>query len=99
MVIGGLFGYPLRETGLVGDLEDGLVRQLITDEIRRVVADCIANKRCLLTGRYAALIHRAYPNCGLSAADIGEQLLEAALSAKVPVKITKPEKLEFGKTG
>jgi hypothetical protein len=68
-----------------------IVYQLIVEEIRRVVADAIERKECLAVGRRASLIQRAYPNSGLSSDEICNEILAAAISARVPVEMSKPE--------
>jgi len=68
-----------------------IVHQLIAEEIRRVIADAIETQECLAIGRRASLIERAYPNSGLSSDDICDEILAAAISARVPVEMSKPK--------
>ena len=68
-----------------------LVQGLVLEEIRRVVADFIPSRSCLNSGRHAAEIARAYPNSGMTAEDIAEEIITAAAHAMVPVEMNRPE--------
>jgi len=68
-----------------------IVRTLVLEEIRRVVAAAIQDAgRCLRASRCAVAIARAYPNSGMSADDIAEAIVEAAIRARVNVEISRP---------
>ena len=66
------------------------VRGLVSEEIRRLVAESIEDQGCLPAGRCAALIARAYPNCGLTPAEIADQIIEAAVHARITVEMSGP---------
>ena len=67
------------------------VQGLVSEEIRRVVADAIqSGGTCLPAGRCANLIARAFPNCGLTADQIANEIIEAAIHAGINVEISKP---------
>ncbi len=64
---------------------------LVSEEIRRVVADAIQGRgACLPAGRRASLIARAFPTCGLTADQIANEIVAAAICARVNVEISKP---------
>jgi hypothetical protein len=68
-----------------------LVHGRVSEEIRRVVADAIGGGGCCLpAGRYAAVIARAFPNCGITADQIADEIVEAAIRAGINVEISKP---------
>jgi len=70
--------------------ERGLIRMLITEEIRRLVAAAIEEGGCLPTAWAAALVARAYPGSGMSADDIAGEIVTSAVRARVPVELTRP---------
>ncbi|HEX2146409.1 MAG TPA: hypothetical protein VHG11_02000 [Pseudorhizobium sp.] len=67
-----------------------LVHTLISEEVRRLVAESIEDGGCLPTARCAARIARAYPNAGLSPAEIADRIIEAAVHARISVEICRP---------
>jgi late competence protein required for DNA uptake (superfamily II DNA/RNA helicase) len=68
-----------------------LVQGLVSEEIRRIVADAIQGRgTCLRAARCASLIARAFPNCGLTADQIANEIIEAAIHAGINVEISKP---------
>jgi hypothetical protein len=68
----------------------GLLRHLVAEEIRRAVADGIADGGCLSAGDHAARIHNTYPTVGLSADDIYMDIAEAAARAGVALELARP---------
>ena len=64
-----------------------LVQGLVLEEIRRLVAESIEERSCLSSGRSALRIARAYPNCGMTPAEIAEEILRAAIPAGVAVEL------------
>jgi hypothetical protein len=68
-----------------------VVHSLISEEIRRIVAEAIESGSCLIAGQHVAAITRAYQNARLTPAQLENLLLEAAIRAGVPV--------EFGQRG
>ncbi len=71
--------------------DQSLIHTLIAEEIRRLVAESIENGSCLPAGQSAAALSRAYPNCGLAPDYIAEQIIEAAVRARVAVELSRPE--------
>lgn len=67
-----------------------LVQGLVIEEIRRLVADSIEERSCLDTGRSAVRIAKAYPNCGMTAAEIAEEIVRAAIPAGIAVELGHP---------
>jgi len=63
-----------------------IIASLISDEIRRVIADGIEDGSIIPANRTAAEIMRAYPTCGLSESDIVNEIALAAARAGVPVE-------------
>lgn len=73
----------------VATSKEGFIERLIGEEIRRLVSDAIKDGGMISTSRCAAQIDRAYGRCGLSEADIANQVIMAAASAGVAVEIGK----------
>jgi hypothetical protein len=67
-----------------------LLQHLVSEEVRRAVADGIAEGGCLSAGDHAARIHKAYPAVGLTRDDIYLDLAEAAARAGVAVELGRP---------
>lgn len=76
------------------NVDTKLVRGLVLEEIRRIVADKIEGQGWINTGRQAAMLARAYPNCGLSPEQIAGEIIAAAARAGVAVEISRPEMIE-----
>ena len=69
-----------------------LVQALVSEEIRRVVADAIQGTgACLPAGHCASVIARAFPSCELTADQIADEIVEAAIRARINVEISKPK--------
>jgi hypothetical protein len=66
-----------------------LVQGLVLEEIRRLVAETIEDSGCLDSGRSALRIARAYPNCGMTPAQIAEEILRAAIPAGIAVEFSR----------
>ena len=62
----------------------------VSDEIRRVIADAIKDGDSVDAAGKASIIAQAYPNCGLTTAQIAERLIEAAVAARVALQLRKP---------
>jgi hypothetical protein len=69
------------------------VRMLVSDAVRRVVADAIKSGSGVDLGRSASTIAQSYPACGMSLAEIAKEIAQASKSAHVAV-----EKEPVGKT-
>ena len=63
---------------------------LVSEEIRRIIADAIQSGECLDTGRHATRVATAYPGSGLSPEGIADELVRAAIQAGVPVEMSRP---------
>ena len=68
-----------------------LVQGLLFEEVERIVADASGDGRIVKAGRHASILLRAYPNCGLSAADVVNEIGAVAACAGVPVELSRPE--------
>lgn len=66
------------------------VRDLVDEEIRRIVADAVQPSMMLRTGPAAERVARAYGDCGMSPDEIAMQIAEAAACAGVAVEISRP---------
>ena len=67
-----------------------IVQELVAEEIRRVVAEAVQTRDCLPTGKFAAAIARAYPNCGMTPDELADEILRSAIKAGVTVEISRP---------
>ena len=63
-----------------------IIATLISEEIRRLIADAIAEGSSIAVSRMAATIVRAYPTCGLSESDIVNEIALAAARSGVPAE-------------
>jgi hypothetical protein len=70
-----------------------LILQLVTEEIRRSVADAIKHQECVQSGPLARSIANAYPNCGLSPDEISAEIARAASKAGLAVELTRPGRI------
>lgn len=68
------------------------IEGLIDAEIRRLVAEAIANASTVSTTECAAEVKRVYPTCGLSKRYIGDRVLMAAAAAGVAIEIGASKK-------
>jgi hypothetical protein len=68
-----------------------LQRDLLIEEIRRIVADAGAAGETLHTDDHATKLFDAYPAAGFSIGRIVDELTLAAGRARVPVEIARPE--------
>jgi hypothetical protein len=66
-----------------------LVKILIAEEIRRIVAEAIRDGGCLSITPHAAQVLRAYPDSGLTEREVGDEILIAAARAGVAVEIDR----------
>ena len=67
-------------------VDRSVVLELVFEEIERMVADAIKDQSCLYTAACAEKILRAYPGCGLSERELGDQIMMFAASAGVAVE-------------
>jgi hypothetical protein len=63
------------------------VERLLTEEIRRHVAEAIRDGGSLPAAERASDILKVYPACGLSHAEISNRVILAAAKAGVPVEM------------
>lgn len=68
-----------------------MVEKMVTEEIRRLVADAIEAERCLAVAHCAERIGRAYPNCGRTLDELADEIIRAAISARVAVEMGRPQ--------
>lgn len=57
----------------------------VSEEIRRVIAQAAKDGSSVHPGNSVMRIARSYPNCRLTAAQIAERIMEAALAAQLPL--------------
>ena len=69
---------------------DTKVRELVEEEIRRIVADAIRGAEILHTGPLASKLAKAYSNSGLSAEAISDEIAKAGARAGVALEISRP---------
>jgi hypothetical protein len=77
-------------------LASSLIDTLVSEEIRRMVAEAIKNGRSLSACACAAEIVKVYPRCGLDEADLANDVMMAAARAGVPVEIGKSRRAAGG---
>ena len=70
--------------------DNDLLLQLVTEEIRRSVAEAIEQQECVQSGPLARSIANAYPNCGLTPEEISAEIARAASKAGLAVELTRP---------
>ena len=68
-----------------------LIRTLIDEEIRRIVADAIRDGGCLNVSAAAAQIRKTYPKCGLKELELINNLALAAARSGVAVEFDKDQ--------
>ena len=74
----------------MGFEQPDLIQTLVSEEIRRIVADGIAYGSLVSTSAATSQILRVYPTCGLTKRQIADRIIMAASAAGVAV--------EFGET-
>jgi len=62
-----------------------VVPALVSEEIRRIVADAVADGMCISLSASAARIFRTYPNCGMDEREIVGEIVSAASAAGVAI--------------
>jgi hypothetical protein len=67
-----------------------LVHQLVTEEVRHAVALAIQDGGIVRTGDVAAAVIGAYPNCGMTAQEIADEVIRAASLVGVAVEMSRP---------
>ena len=68
------------------------VEDLVSDEIRRLVAEAVANGGILSIGDGVVQIMSAHPDCRLTKRQVGDELILAAAAAGVAVEIGPPRR-------
>ena len=74
-------------------MDQYLVQRLLVEEIERVVVEARKDRRIINAGRYAPSLLRVYPNCGMTAGQIINEIGAVAACAGVPVELSRPESL------
>ena len=64
-----------------------LIETLVSEEIRRMVANAIETGSLFSTSHAASEIRRIYPTCGLDARQLTDRIIQAASVAGVAVEI------------
>ena len=65
------------------------IARLVTEEIRRVVADAIESGSILSAAVVAAQVSRTYLNCSLTEEEIADQVMMTAAKAGIAVEFGK----------
>ena len=68
-----------------------VVRQLLLEEIARIIAETTATSGILRTSEHVEYLLRAYPAAGYSLDHINEELILSALKFGVPVEMSRPD--------
>jgi hypothetical protein len=68
-----------------------LDKLLVTDEIQRVIAEAIEDGDRVYADHSASRIVQTYPKCGLTAGEIAEKIIRAAVDARLTVEMSKSE--------
>ena len=68
-----------------------LVQGLVSEEIGRIVEEASRERRILKAGPHAFSLQQVYPNCGLSAAELVNEIAASAACAGVPVELSRAE--------
>ena len=71
---------------------EAVSRQLLREEIERIVADAKAAEMTLNTAAHAARLFAAYPGAHYSVGRIVDELVVAATAAGLPVEIARFER-------
>ena len=66
-----------------------VARQLMSEEIGRIIAETTAAGEILRTGQHAEYLLRAYPAAGYSFGHIVDELVLAAMRFGVPVEMSR----------
>ena len=66
------------------------IREILQEEVRRVIADAIKDDRILHSGSQAERLATVYPGSGLSPDEISERIIEAAVHAGVSIEMSRP---------
>ena len=75
----------------MGNFETDPFRQILQDEILRIMEDAAKDEHIIHSGREAVRLASLYPDCGLTADDICDQLIEAAIHAGVTIEMSRPD--------
>jgi len=68
-----------------------LVQRLLIEEIERAVCEARKDRRIIHAGRYAPSLMLTYPNCGMTASEVVNEIGAVAACAGVPVELSRPE--------
>lgn len=71
----------------MGQAVSPFIQGLVTEEIRRMVAGAIEDGSTVSSASVAAQVIGTYPNCGLTEAQIADEVMIAAARAGVAVEI------------
>ena len=66
-----------------------LDKLLVTDEIQRVIAEAVEDGDRVYADHSALRIVQTYPQCGFTANEIAERIIQAAVQAHVSVEMSK----------
>jgi hypothetical protein len=73
-----------------------LVRTLVFEEIRRIVAEAVEDGTCVPASSAARQIVTAYPNCGWAERDVVNEIIMTAARAGVAVEFGPSAKASAG---
>jgi hypothetical protein len=84
---------------MLTETQQSLVRQLLDEAVREVVADAVESDGILHAGQDAIRLAHTYPGSGRSAAEISEQIIEAAVHAGVAIEMSRPDQSKRKRSG
>jgi len=84
---------------MLTETQQSLVRQLLDEAVREVVADAVESDGILHAGQEAIRLVHTYPGSGRSAAEISEQIIEAAVHAGVTIEMSRPDQSRLSRSG
>jgi hypothetical protein len=83
----------------MGSAVSSVIRRLIDEELRRVVADAIEDGVILSAPATAATILRSYPHCGMTERLIADRIMLAAADAGVAVELGAAKREKASESG
>ena len=66
-----------------------IARTLVREEIEHIVSRAARGRGFLRAGEHAYRIAKAYPNCGMTGAEVVNEIIATAASAGVAVEMTR----------
>ena len=76
---------------MLQDTDAGLAKLLVLEDIAHVVATAARGSGFMRAGEHAFRLARAYPDCGMTGAELVNEIVGAASAAGVAVEISKAD--------